>query len=115
MAPEVEAGQAFNGADADFFALGVIAFIMIIGRPPFVHSDFTDPHYRSLYAKNTEDFWIRQRQTNLDSEIQDFMVSMLAVEPSDRVRTAESIRRHPWMQVEVATSEDVKQYVLENL
>ena len=96
MAPEVQANQTFSGADADFFALGVIAFIMLMGRPPFVHTEFTDPHYRPLYNCNrerrSEDFWKRQRLPNLNNDCKEFIMGLLAVQPTERIRTAEDIR-----------------------
>ena len=35
MAPEIHHGAPYNGVNAEIFALGVILFQMIIGRPPF--------------------------------------------------------------------------------
>ena len=42
MAPEVVAGNPYEGHVADIFALGVILFIMYLGGPPFYSTSEND-------------------------------------------------------------------------
>ena len=35
MAPEIHQGAPYKGTEVDIFALGIVLFQMIIGRPPF--------------------------------------------------------------------------------
>jgi len=45
MAPEFFLGKGYNGELTDVFALGVVLFGMLIGRPPFRCADLSDPYY----------------------------------------------------------------------
>ena len=59
MSPQIEQNQPYDGFHADFFALGVLAFILTVGRPPFAAADYNDCHYRPLYAGRPAVFWKR--------------------------------------------------------
>ena len=48
MAPEIWAGQPYEGEKVDLFALGVELFIFYIGRHPFARAIPRDPHYRTI-------------------------------------------------------------------
>ena len=60
MAPEVLVAEkiGYRGEAADMFAVGVILFVMVAGRPPFKTSDPTlDPHYNLLFERQFGQFW----------------------------------------------------------
>ena len=38
MAPELHSKQGYNGKSIDIFAMAVVLFQMIVGRPPFHHT-----------------------------------------------------------------------------
>ena len=45
MAPEIFQGKGYHGELTDVFALGVVLFGMVFGRPPFRLADLKDPYY----------------------------------------------------------------------
>jgi len=51
MAPEIHLGRNYNGQKVDIFAAGVLAYIMLSGRPPFGTSKGGD-HYYDLFRRN---------------------------------------------------------------
>lgn len=48
MAPELFKQQGYSGQATDVFALGVVLFAMLMGRPPFRMADLNDPYYRLI-------------------------------------------------------------------
>lgn len=46
MAPEIFAGQAYNGLKADMFSAGVLLFILLTGVPPFYKPSSKDASFR---------------------------------------------------------------------
>ena len=63
MAPEIlnyeyAERHGYNGELGDVFALGVILFAMLLGRPPFKQADpKLDPHFKLLYFQQYGQFW----------------------------------------------------------
>jgi len=54
MAPEIidkKTGEHYNGVQADIFSLGVIIFVLYIGKPPFSTAKSTDRYYSLLKRK----------------------------------------------------------------
>ena len=45
MAPEIHKSSVFSIRLADYFALGVILFMMVYGSPPFLEATETDYYY----------------------------------------------------------------------
>ena len=43
----------------DLFALGVLAFVMVIGTAPFVEARRNDQFYRMMYLKDKRVYWNR--------------------------------------------------------
>jgi hypothetical protein len=50
-----------SGVKADFFALGVILFILHFGIPPFAHASWEDRNFKLLTFKNNSG----DKKTNL--------------------------------------------------
>lgn len=57
MAPEIFNGKGYNGELTDVFALAVVLFGMLFGRPPFRCADLKDPYYRLICSNQLEEFW----------------------------------------------------------
>lgn len=58
MAPEIHLAKPYSGPGVDFFAAGIILFIMKVGRPPFGQADpYKDEHYKMIAAKRFDLFW----------------------------------------------------------
>lgn len=98
MAPEVLNDHACNqnGYDpelADVFSLGVIMFVILVGRPPFQLADREKDEFYKLFAEETSEFWtIWENEWAVDNNVllsTDFRLlfqSMTAARPQDRPR-----------------------------
>ena len=97
MAPELVMHKAYD-SKVDIWALGVLAYIIFTGRPPFKHTDL---------KKLTQQ--ISQKELDLDEfseyyqngeQIKDFLTKCLAKNPHDRMTAAELLE-HPWIKTMV--------------
>lgn len=57
MAPEIEARNPYNCKQADLFALTVILFILMTGRPPFQAATKSDNRFKSISVGKGLFFW----------------------------------------------------------
>ena len=57
MAPEMISGQKCQEDSIDFFALGVILFLMRAGYPPFNFAKKDDKYYKLFYVGRINLFW----------------------------------------------------------
>lgn len=57
MAPEMLAGQKYNGSKVDMFALGVLMFILIARREPFQLANERDEIYKLILEGDHSAFW----------------------------------------------------------
>lgn len=48
MAPEIEARKPYKGSAADLFAMTVILFTLVTGRPPFNSATEQDKRFKSI-------------------------------------------------------------------
>lgn len=71
MAPEIHAGAPYKGAEVDIFALGVILFQMVMGRPPFAEATDGDLLYKCIKFNRHNIFW----RKHLQSGPQDFVLN----------------------------------------
>lgn len=89
-APEMVAGQKYDGQAADMWSCGVIIYAMVCGFLPF-----EDPKTNKLYQKilhaeySIPDF--------VSPACQDLIRKILCQNPAERLSIAE-IRQHPWYQ-----------------
>jgi len=92
VAPEILEGVPY-GTQADTWSLGVIAFILLGGYPPFI-----EDNQRELFRKIRkgqyefhEEYW-----GGVSDEAKDLISSLLCVNPDKRL-TAEGALNHSWM------------------
>ena len=52
MAPEILERKSYCGTSTDLFSAGIILFIFIFGRPPFMRAERINPHYVNIVTKN---------------------------------------------------------------
>ena len=57
MAPEIIERKTYNGKKADIFALGVILYIIVIGRYPFKEATKNDFCYKLIKNGKHDEFW----------------------------------------------------------
>ena len=101
VAPEIVSGLKY-GMEADMWSLGVIAFILLGGYPPF-HDENQDELFRLIRrGKFTFDptYW-----SLVSDEAKDCVQSLLTVDRSKRMQ-ASDVKKHPWIQSVPETAEE---------
>jgi serine/threonine protein kinase len=100
--PEIALGFEYNGAQADYYALAIILFIMIFGCRPFREIKMDDPLFMKL-LKEPLGFWMahpitknRIKNRSVSEEVVDLLARMLVVNPEERI-TKDEIAQHPWV------------------
>eukprot|EP00347_Sterkiella_histriomuscorum_P001348 403372377 len=109
MAPEILnlqvcENQGYNAEQTDAFAMGVILFSLIMGRPPFWKADpIEDKHFKILHLQQYQYFWnvwesqySNQLGIVVRDEIKSLFNSLISSVPSFRLSFNE-IRNHPWV------------------
>ncbi|GAB4817522.1 hypothetical protein N2152v2_004568 [Parachlorella kessleri] len=91
-APEVCAGGAYHGRDADMWALGVSLFLFVYGELPFKADSIADLYDAIAEAKVEYPDYVQPSQ-----DCMDLMQALLQPDPAQRVTSAE-ILHHPWIQ-----------------
>jgi len=90
MAPEVITRTEKRGAGhlIDLYALGIVAFELLVGRTPFERGHWV----KTLEAHLTEDAPdLRDLRDDVPGELADLVVHLLAKDPLDRPESAESV------------------------
>lgn len=104
MAPEIVAGQAYQGADIDIFAFGVMMLVLRLMAYPFDNASMDDPEFKRIYEKPAT-FWQSHERANVSEEFKSLVGLLLAPEPGARPTMAD-VLGHPWMRGEVASRDD---------
>lgn len=89
MAPEIHEGNAYNGKSVDVFALGVLLFVMVIGKYPFVSAKKTDCMFKLVHLNKMQLFWKittrnKQELKDLSTEFKELIGLMLSPDPIER-------------------------------
>merc|ERR1712038_638942 len=112
MAPEILDKTPYQGQVVDLFACGVILFIMLTQHPPFATASSDDMYYKLLATQRSDLFWKahsnRKAADFFSEEFKDLITCMLQLHPHQRLCMADVIG-HPWMQGQMATSEQVRE------
>jgi eukaryotic-like serine/threonine-protein kinase len=90
MAPEQVAADPTVDARADLYALGIVAFEMLAGAPPFVGSS-----QRAVFAAHLSVAPpnIRSRRSDVPVALGELIMKSLAKAPEDRPRSAKDVAR----------------------
>lgn len=93
MAPEVLRGEEYDKS-ADMWSVGVIAYMILSGRPP-ITIDGKDPMFENLkYDKKIK--LDGPEWECISDEGREFVEQLLALEPDERM-TVENALEHPWL------------------
>ena len=97
-APEISKcfSQGYDGIKSDIFALGVLLFVIKLGKFPFGMSNYFDKGYRLIMEKNYEKFWQEFKKDNVSKEFKDFFNHLICYDPSERL-SFDEILEHPWI------------------
>ena len=97
-APEISKcfSQGYDGIKSDIFALGVLLFVIKLGKYPFGMSNYFDKGYRLIMEKNYEKFWQDFKKDNVSKEFKDFFNHLICYDPSERL-SFDEILEHPWI------------------
>ncbi|ORY27639.1 kinase-like domain-containing protein [Naematelia encephala] len=101
-APEVLRGVG-HGARVDCWSIGVIAYMLLCGYPPFRLDSKQELIRETMKGRIHfhERFWRKVSDT-----AKDFIKKMLVVDPKQRMSAAEALR-HPWLVSGAATDNDL--------
>lgn len=96
--PEVKKANfaGYDGIKSDIFSLGVLLFVITVGRFPFKTSSFSDKKYRLIMSKRYEHYWKNFDKFNLSKEFKDLINHLLCFDPNQRLRI-DDILNHPWI------------------
>ncbi|ETV95191.1 CAMK/CAMKL/AMPK protein kinase [Aphanomyces invadans] len=96
MAPEIIFQEAYDGKPVDAWSLGVVLYMMTVGKIPF-EAKSTDALYKKVLV-GTFDL-----PATLSSELRDLLQAILVVDANERMRV-EHIRHHAWLGMENQSS-----------
>ena len=91
MAPEVLCRSYDKRCDA--CSIGVIAYILLCGYPPFNGADDRKTHRAVLRGRH---YFIEEDWRGVGTEALDFIQRLLRTEPLERMTVAQALN-HPWM------------------
>eukprot|EP00753_Platysulcus_tardus_P000415 PLAT10435.1.p1 GENE.PLAT10435.1~~PLAT10435.1.p1 ORF type:complete len:364 (-),score=195.57 PLAT10435.1:142-1233(-) len=100
VAPEILEARPYDSA-VDLWSLGVIAYILLCGFPPF----YEENNSRLFNAIKAGDFdYPSPFWDDVSSEAKDLINCLLVVDPTERY-TARQVLDHPWITGEVARTD----------
>ena len=97
MCPQMfEKGKVYYGIDADIFALGVLLFYLVLGKPCFDNAK--SQRYKNIKSKNYKLFWNTIIHADeLSDEFKNLFVRMVAYIPEERPRIKNILLEDPWL------------------
>jgi serine/threonine protein kinase len=112
--PEIRKGHitGYDGVKSDIFSLGVLLFVITVGRFPFNLSGYTDKKYRLIMTKNFEQFWKNFDNYNLSEEFKELINHLICYDPCQRY-SIDEIFEHPWIKNKVNNSFN-KDYLIDD-
>ena len=74
----------YDGIKSDMFSLGVLLFVITVGRFPFEFCGYSDRKYRLIMNKKYEDYWCYFQKFNLSKEFKELIEHLICYDPSER-------------------------------
>lgn len=96
--------NGYDGIKSDIFSLGVLLFVITVGRFPFYRSSYSDKKYRLIMNKKFEKYWSNFDKYNLSNEFKDLINHLICFDPKERL-SIEEILEHPWIKINEPNNE----------
>ncbi|CAH8484912.1 unnamed protein product [Schistosoma turkestanicum] len=114
VAPEVlsvNEGSSGYGKEVDCWAIGVIAYILLCGYPPFYDENDHELFRQIRMAEYEFDspYW-----DNISDSAKDFITNLLQKDPKKRYSCAQALE-HPWIASNTALDRDLYPFVSEQI
>ena len=91
-----EKDKAYYGVDADIFALGVLLFRIVVGKPGFKCTNHDS--YKDIKYKKYDNFWTGFIDADeYSKEFKNLFVRMVAYDPEERPRIEYILEEDPWL------------------
>lgn len=110
-APEVVRGDQYDGRLADVFSIGVVAYLLRTGTPPFRLATLVDNYYK-VFKTDSARYW--RLQTNalqnkgvFTRDFCAFLEKLMVHDPHQRPSCEEALRL-PWLQGPTADSQELR-------
>ena len=97
--------EGYDGIKSDIFSLGVLLFVIRVGKFPFKYSVYNDKRYRLIMEKDYESYWNGFKKENLSEEFKDLINHLICYDPDDRF-SLDEVLRHPWIIKNINYSEN---------
>ena len=88
--------KGYDGIKNDIFSLGVLLFVITIGKFPFEMATYSDDKYKFIIKGNFAKFWEFFQDVEISEEFKDLINSLINITPSKRL-SCEEILKHPWL------------------
>ncbi len=88
LAPEIIKGEPFDGR-ADIYSVGIMAFTMLSGMPPFTAKTLNELLSLQVYGDPPD---IKQYRPEIDKDLKNFIDSALIKNPDERISDWEAIK-----------------------
>jgi len=90
LAPEIIKGDPFDGR-ADIYSVGIMAFTMLTGSPPFSAKSLNELLQMQVYESPPD---IKQSRPEIDNDLKLFIESALIKDPEERIYDWKTIKEH---------------------
>ena len=88
--------EGYDGIKSDIFSLGVLLFVITVGRFPFNLCEYSDKRYRLIMIKKYDIYWAIFEKYNLSDEFKDLIIHLICYDPKERL-SIDKILEHPWI------------------
>ena len=84
VAPEILQSKHYDGTKADIFSLGVLLFIIVIGKFPHGQKILNDRFYKLIAEKRYDEYLKLVQANHTSAEFKDLIFQLLARNPEER-------------------------------
>lgn len=112
MAPEIWDTKVYDGRQADVFSLGVVIYLILFAKFPFVKASKDDTSYCHIHKRQALTFWRKaDKHLDISPELKDLLNQMFEANPAKRPSIAK-IKHHPWMR-QALDHESIRQMLID--